>query len=288
MKTVRAAALLPLLLSAPVLAAEIALPQPSPAATVSLAVGTTDVRIDYHRPGVKGREIWGKLVPYGEIWRLGANDATKLTVTDPFTLAGKELSAGSYSLFAIPGEKSWKIVVNSEPEQWGAYFHKPELDVHAFEVAPQAAPFAEWMDFAITPKAPGTAEVAMSWEKLRVAFEVAVDVDGLVWKKIDAAVADPAAGGFDPWTTYYQAAKYSLATGARKDDAWKWLEKAKGSKSSFRNHELEADLLARDGRFAEAVPALEKAIEMSAAAGAPDAWRAGARAKAAEWTKAKR
>ena len=282
------AALFSVVLASPLAAAEIALPQPSPAATVSLAIGTTDVRIDYHRPGVKGREIWGKLVPYGEIWRLGANNATRLTVTDPFILAGKELPAGSYSLFAIPSEKSWKVVVNSQAEQWGAYFHKPELDVHAFEVTPQTAPFAEWMDFTITPAAAGRAEVAMSWEKLRVAFEIAVDVDALVWKKIDSAVADPAAGGYDPWTTYFQAAKYSLATGARKDDAWKWLEKAKGLKPSFRNHELEADLLARDGRFAEAIPALEKAIEMSAAAGAPDAWRAGARAKAAEWMKAKR
>lgn len=282
------AALLAAVVAPPLAAAELTLPQPSPAATVSLALGTTDVRIDYHRPGVKGREIWGKLVPFGEIWRLGANNATKLTVTDPFTIGGKELPAGSYSLFAIPGEKSWKIVVNSEAEQWGAYFHKPELDVHAFDVVPQAAPFAEWMDFALTPAAPGRAEATMRWEKLRVAFDITVDVDRLVWAKVDAAVADPAAGGFDPWTTYYQAAKYSLATGARKDDAWKWLEKAKGLKSSFRNHELEADLLARDGRYAEAVPALEKAIEMSAAAGAPDAWRAGARAKAAEWTKAKR
>jgi hypothetical protein len=272
----------------------IVLPQPSPRAVVALDLGTTEVRIDYHRPAVKGREIWGKLVPYGEVWRLGANDATKLTVGDPFTLGGREFPAGSYALFAIPGEKSWKVIVNSQAEQWGAYFRKPELDLHTFEVIPESAPFRESMSFTIEPTAPGKAEIAMTWEKLRLAFGIAVDVEGLTWKRIDAAIAEitagapagPAAGGYDPWQVWFQAAKYSLATGQRKAEALVWVEKAMAAKESFWNYELKGDLLVREGRYAEAIPLLDRSIELSKAAGAPEAWRDGARAKRALWVKA--
>ena len=267
-------------------ATQVELPQPSPRAVAVLDVGVTEVRIDYHRPAVKGREIWGKLVPYGEVWRLGANNATKLSVSDPFTIGGKELPAGSYALFAIPSAMSWKVIVNSDATQWGAYFHQPEKDLVTFEVVPQAAPFSEWMSFSLTPTSPGRAEVVMTWEKLRLPFEITVDVNRLVWSKLESALADPAAGGFDPWEVYYQAAKYSLATGERKADAFVWAERAMATKESFRNYEIKADLLARDGRHAEAIPLLDRAIELSKAAGAPEAWRDGARAKRASWVKA--
>lgn len=265
-------------------AARFELPQPSPQAVVALDIGTTEVRIDYHRPGVKGRKIWGELVPWGEIWRLGANNATRITVGDPFVIGGKELPAGSYALFAIPRESGpWRIVVNSNAQQWGAFFHKPDLDLHSFEVRPEPAELTEWMSFTLTPTAPGKAEIAMSWERLRLPFEISVDVNGLTWKRIDAAAADPAAGGFDPWEVYFQAAKYSFNTGERQDEAFAWVEKAMAAKESFWNYELKGDLLVRDGRYAEAVPLLSKAIELSTAAGAPEAWRVNARAKLAGW-----
>ncbi|MEO8277430.1 MAG: DUF2911 domain-containing protein [Thermoanaerobaculia bacterium] len=273
-------------LAASVSSAAPKLPQASPGASVSTEVGTTEVRIDYHRPGVKGRPIWGGLVPYGEVWRMGANEATRLTVSDPFSLAGHPLPAGSYSLFAIPGEKSWKILVNSQADQWGAYFRKPELDVLSFDVLPAAAPMTEWLTVNLTPAASGVLRVEMSWEKLAVGFDIAVDVLGNTWKAFDKALAEGDAGtlhGDDAFETYAGAARYSLLTGDRKADAFVWIEKAMKAKESFWNYELKGDLLARDGRYAEAIPLLDRAFELSKAGGAPDAYRDGLTKKKAEW-----
>ena len=115
------------------------LPRASPGAAVEQEVGVTKIRIDYNRPGVKGREIWGKLVPYGEVWRAGANHATNLSFSTPVKVQGIDVAAGKYALFAIPGPEQWKVILNSEADQWGAYFRKPEKDVVSFTVARAAS-----------------------------------------------------------------------------------------------------------------------------------------------------
>src|SRR5688572_30078188 len=97
--------------------ADIKLPEASPGASVKTAVGTTDVTIAYHRPGVKGRKVWGELVPYGKVWRLGANEATTITFADPIKVQGQDVPAGTYGLFAIPGPDKWTLILNKKPEQ---------------------------------------------------------------------------------------------------------------------------------------------------------------------------
>ena len=271
--------------SSAALAAVPELPRTSPGASVEQVVGVTTIRVDYSRPGVKGREIWGKLVPYGEVWRLGANHATNLSFSTPVKVMGLDVPAGKYALFAIPAADQWKVILNSEADQWGAYFRKPEKDVVSFTVAPKKVETPEWMEFRIEPASENLGRVAMRWAGLEVAFEVEVETRKLVWTQLDAALAAP---GDDAAVVYQQAARYSLETGDRKAEALAWVDKSLAAKEDFWAYELKADLLVREGRTAEAVPLLDKAIELSKAGGAPEEWREGALAKKASWLAAKK
>jgi hypothetical protein len=260
--------------------AAVELPRPSPAASVFEKIGTAKVTVSYSRPAVKGREIWGGLVPYGQVWRLGANDATTLEVTEAFRLAGHDLPAGAYALFAVPAKDKWTILVNSEAKQWGAYFRDPKKDVLSFDVAPSAGPHQEWLEFRMHPESARVVRVEMAWEKLRFSFPVEVDVNGIVWRNLDAARA---AAGPKDWVDFYQSSRFARETGERRAEAMGWLDEAMKRGQSFWMDELKGDLLADEGRYAEATPHLERAIEASKKAGAPEAWRDGARKKLAEW-----
>lgn len=261
-------------------AAPVELPRPSPAASVFEKIGTAKLTVTYSRPAVKGREVWGGLVPYGQVWRLGANDATTLEISEACKLAGHELPAGSYALFAIPAKDKWTIVVNSQAKQWGAYFRDPKKDVFSFDVTPSAGPHQEWLEYRIHPDSARVVRVEMAWEKLRISFAVEVDVNGIVWKNLDAAHA---AAGPKEHTDFYQSARFSRETGERKAEAMGWLDEGMKRGDSFWMDELKGDLLADEGKYAEAAPHLEKAIEGSKKAGAPEEWRDGARRKLAEW-----
>jgi len=278
----RLAAVLSLTLAAAPAAAELQLPQASPAAAVRQVVGVTEIEVTYHRPAVRGRTIWGGLVPYGELWRLGANEATTIRFGDPVKVAGRDVPAGTYALFAIPGKEKWTIVLNRKAEQWGTYAYKPEDDLFRFEVAPEKAPFSEWMAFAVDPVGAEGARVELRWEELKVGFDVAVDVKGAVWKRVDEAIAGAKA---EDQTTFVRAVQYSLRTGERRAEAWQWMEAVKKGKATARTVELEADLLRRDGRNEEAVVMLAKARELAAGAASPEALDALDK-KLAEWKKA--
>jgi tetratricopeptide (TPR) repeat protein len=280
MKVNRARGAAFLLFSSVSFAAPVELPRPSPAASVFEKIGTARVTVGYSRPAVKGREIWGGLVPYGQVWRLGANDATTLEVTEAFKLAGHDLPAGAYALFAIPAKDKWTIVVNSEAKQWGAYFRDPKKDVLAFEVTPSGGPHQEWLEVRMHPESARVIRVEMAWEKLRISFPVEVDVNDIVWKNLAAARA---AAGPKDYVDFYQSARFARETGERRAEAMGWLDEAMKRGQSFWLDELKGDLLADEGKYAEAAPHLERAIEASKKAGAPEEWRDGARKKLAEW-----
>ena len=279
------ALLFALALSAPALRAqEIRLPQPSPAAKVGLAIGVTDVEIVYHRPGVKGREIWGGLVPLGEVWRLGANDATTISFSTPVQVEGHDVPAGKYSLFAIPGKDKWTLVLNKKAEQWGAYYYKQEEDLLRFDVKPQTGPpteKTEWMSFTITPASETSATVEMSWETLRVPFTVSADVDRMVWSGLDTALA-----GKPNAEAYLTAVQYALNKNARLDDAMAWTDKALALEgTNFWAHEFKAKLLQKRGKVEEAVQHLDKAMEL-AKGKAPQGYIDGLAQLKKDWTKA--
>src|SRR5438093_9057197 len=136
-------------------------PRASQKQVVTQTVGFTDVTITYSRPGVKGRPIWGALVPYDKVWRTGANEATTISFSDDVTINGQALPKGTYSLHTIPGKDEWTVVFNNTANQWGSFNYDPTKDALRVKAKPQAAPFAEWMTFEIPSVSPDQATVAI-------------------------------------------------------------------------------------------------------------------------------
>ena len=151
----------------------------SPKAKVEQVVGFTTVTVDYSRPGVKGREIWGGLVPYNVVWRAGANEATKITFSDNVSINGKSLNAGSYSFFTIPTKDKWTIIFNRVADQWGAFKYNEEEDVLRLQVKPETNSdcWQEWLAYTITKTSDKSAIVRLEWEKLKIPFTVEVNIN---------------------------------------------------------------------------------------------------------------
>lgn len=147
-------------------------PRVSPNATVSQTIGTTDITISYGRPAVNNREIFGELVPYGEVWRTGANEATALVVSKDVTIEGHELKAGTYSLYTIPGKDEWTFIINSKMS-WGTEYDKSK-DVFRFEAEPQEADYIERLIFYFTDVTQESATVVLHWDDVEVPFTINV------------------------------------------------------------------------------------------------------------------
>jgi len=149
----------------------------SPKATVKQTVGFTDVEIEYSRPGVKGRTIWGGLVPFNAVWRAGANEATRITFSTDVKIDGNKLKAGSYGFFAIPGQKTWTLIFNKVANQWGAFEYNDVEDALRIEVTPmQNNCWQEWLAYTINKSSDNKAVVILEWEKLKVPFNVEVEI----------------------------------------------------------------------------------------------------------------
>ena len=233
----------------------------SPAATVTQAIGISTVKIEYCRPGVKGRKIWGELVPTTEPWRVGANEATVITLSDPATIAGKPVPAGSYAIFIIPGQDKWTWILNKVSKQWGTYAYKADQDLMRFEAPVRPMPHVqEWMTFDIDLAKPDTARVELRWEKLSSSFEVAFDAKGIYWNHIEETLkkAKPEEGA-----VWLQAANYCIQNNVKLDKAAEWLEVSIKAGATFRNLNAKASLLKLQGKVPEAMVELDKAIALA-------------------------
>jgi len=237
--------------------AQLELPRPSPKASVMQQAGITEMTITYSRPGVKGRAIWGELVPWGEVWRTGANEATTITFSTPVTIAGTAVPAGTYGLFTIPGEKEWTVILNKAAKQWGAYEYKPEEDLLRFPVTPTAAPFTERLTFTFPNTTPDGTDVTLTWKELAVSFHVAVDVHSQV---LDGARKAIAAAKEDDWRTPLRAATYCLDNGVGLDEARGWVERSLAVQASMGGLLAQARFAALDGDKAAAVKLARRAI----------------------------
>jgi len=235
----------------------------SPAASVALDVGVTHLRVDYHRPGKKGRELWGKLVPYGKVWRAGANEATTVTFSDPVKVDGHDVPAGTYGLFLLPAEGKWTFILSKQAKIWGAFEYSDKEDVARVAVTPTSGPPVEWMHFDLTPTSDHGAVVELAWDTVRVAMPVEVDVPG-IYKKVllDAiAKADPK----DPASTrtYLTAASYYTKENLDPAQALKWADTALSLKEGLWTLEAKGDALSKLGRGKEARPLYEKALKLA-------------------------
>lgn len=174
-------------------APKLAFPDASPAATVKQRVGLTDIEVNYNRPGVKGRKIFGGLVPYGEVWRTGANTATKITFSTNVKLNGTAIPAGTYELFTIPGQTEWTVIVHKNMSQWGAYAYDAKNDVARITAKPAASMMNAVESFSIgfSDLHNDSATLNLTWEKTRVPLKLEVDVVGQLVPQIEAAMANP-------------------------------------------------------------------------------------------------
>jgi hypothetical protein len=245
------------------LSQQLDLPRPSPKASVSQTIGLTDVTVAYCRPGVKGRVIWGGLVPYDQNWRTGANEATTITLSGDVIIGGAKVLAGTYSLFTIPGKDEWTVIVNKNPKQWGNMDYKAEEDVIRLKVKPQVAEHEEWMRFSFENLAVESADLVLVWEKLRVAIPIKVDTVNNVLVNARKAVAEAKA---DDWRTAYRAAAFCLDNNVNLGEAKDWLAKSVSVKPTLYNLTGQARLLFAEGKKAEAIAAATKAIETAKAA----------------------
>jgi hypothetical protein len=144
----------------------------SPNASVSQTIGTTEVTITYGRPKVKGRTIFGDLVPYDTVWRTGANEATTISFSDDVMIDGEPVEAGTYSLFTVPGEDEWTVILNSVAQQWGAYDYDESEDVLRLSTTPGSAPMQEMLTFRFEDVNDGTGTCVMHWAETRVDFTI--------------------------------------------------------------------------------------------------------------------
>lgn len=202
--------------------AQIDMPAPSPVATLSQKVGLTDVTIAYSRPSAKGRKVFGDLVAFGEMWRTGANAATKLTFADAVTINGQKVPAGSYSLYTIPTATDWTIVINKNTENWGTDGYKQEEDLLRFTVKSEKNTNAvETFTMGIANNTMNTSDIELSWENVIVRFKVTAEVDSRVMEQIKTKTSPKKDAG-----VYFQAARYYYETDRDLKQALEWVSKS--------------------------------------------------------------
>lgn len=268
--------------------AQVVVPRPSQKASVTQTIGVTDVKITYSRPGVKGRKIWGDplpeqastkgeatldnqnvrpkeavIVPYGHVWRTGANEATMFEITDDVLINGQKLAAGSYSLHTIPTKTEWTIVFNGTANQWGSFNYDPAKDTLRVKAKPEwKTDNQEWLEYSFDPVTDNSAQVNIRWEKINVPFTVSIaDVNATTLVKLRAAVG---AAKPDDWRTPMQAGNWVVnQNNITTDDAegMAWLDQSIKIKETFQNLSVKANALYKTGKKDEAFVVADQAIQ---------------------------
>lgn len=240
------------------------LPRPSPKATVTQQVGLSEVTITYSRPSVRGRTIWGGLVPYDRVWRTGANEQTIIRFSDDATINGEKIAAGTYSLHSIPAASEWTLIFNRAANPAGNYSYDAASDALRIRVQPRASEHVEMMTFAFPVVNRDDATIVLQWEKVEVPFTVRFDTIGKTLASIDRALAELKA---DDWRTPYRAADFAFQNSV--GDALTWVNRSVAAQPTVANLTLQARVLAKTGRKKEAIAAAERAIALGRAANPP-------------------
>ncbi len=248
--------------------AQLGLPEPSPPATIKQKIGFTNLTNDYARPAVKGRVVFGGVVPFGKIWRTGASDATILTVTDPVIVADKLLPAGSYSLFSIPDRGQWTIIFNKNVGGHGLDGYDEKNDALRFIVTPDSsARFYESFTIEVQDVVRNGANLYLNWAHTSVHFPLVSNADERVTTEIMDRINVKKE---DKPGLYYQAALYYFEQEKDTPQALAWATKAVFQKPAFNYLHLQAKLLARAGDYKAAIAAARKSAEAAQQEKFPD------------------
>ncbi|HBE81717.1 MAG TPA: hypothetical protein DDW24_02925 [Blastocatellia bacterium] len=240
-------------------AAQVVIPRESNRQDVMQMVGDTKISVSYHRPNVKGRKIWGELVPYGEVWRTGANNATIIEFSNDVTVNGQPLKKGKYSLHTLPTAANWTIIFNKVADQWGSFTYDAKEDVLRVEATPVSLPFKETMTIEFAKVIGNTAEIHIRWGDLAV--PITVDVGDF-----NARFVTENRRRLN--NERLTLAGYILSqkmTGSYAD-ALLWTDEALKGSETFSVLSLKARILGEMGRKAEAIATAERAIVVGKAA----------------------
>lgn len=238
---------------------QVVIPRESNYQSISQMIGDTKVAITYHRPNTKGRDIWGKLVPYGEVWRTGANNATTFEITNDVTINGQKLVKGKYSLHSLPTAGEWEIIFNKTADQWGSFTYDAKDDILRVKATPAKDSFRESMSISFENVVGSKADVIIRWGELSVPFTIDVgDFNGRFFDDNKRRTM----------SERMTVASYILSVKATSayPEALGWIEDAERTNATFNVLSLKARLLAEMGRKADAIAAGEKAVQVGKAA----------------------
>ena len=237
----------------------VTLPEASQRATVGQRIGLTDITVVYHRPLVAGRKIWGGLVPYGQVWRAGANENTTIEFSTPVTVEGKPLPKGIYGLHMMPGTDSWTVIFSKNATSWGSFSYKESEDALRVTVKPQPAEMHEAVTYDFDDVKPASAVVKLQWDKLAVPFQVAADEKEVTL----ASLRDELRGGKQyAWEGFAEAANYCLTNKVALDQGVEWANRSILVEERFDNLMIKAGLLMELQKKPEAAAARDKAMSL--------------------------
>jgi hypothetical protein len=238
------------------------LPRASQHALVSQRIGITDITIIYHRPLANGRQIWGKVVPYGQVWRAGANENTTITFTDPVTIEGQALDKGTYGLHMIPGENQWTVIFSKNSSAWGSFTYKQDEDALRVNVKPQTADAHDALAYDFNDVKADSTVVTMSWDKVAVPFKVQVNVNDIVTASIRQQIR-----GMNQyyWEGWDDAAGYFLANKINLEEALKDEDLSIQAEERYDNLLNKSKILEAMGRKQDAEMFRNKALGKASA-----------------------
>jgi len=238
------------------------LPRASQHALVSQRIGITDITINYHRPMANGRQIWGKVVPYGQVWRAGANENTTITFTDPVTIEGQALDKGTYGIHMIPGESQWTVIFSKNSSSWGSFTYKQDEDALRVTVKPQPTDAHDALAYDFNDVKPDSTVVTMSWDKVAVPFKVQVNVNDIVTASIRQQIH-----GLNQyyWEGWDDAAQYFLANKINLDEALKDEDLSIQAEERYDNLMNKSKILSALGRNQDAEVFKAKALDRASA-----------------------
>ena len=236
------------------------LPLPSQRAEVSQRIGITDIAISYHRPEVNDRKIWDGLVPYGKVWRAGANENTTITFSDPVMIEGKPLDKGTYGLHMIPNADEWTVIFSKNSTSWGSFTYDQAEDALRVNVKPMVADMHNALTYDFDQLKPDSAVVELEWEKLAVPFKVSVNVHDVVQASLKKQLRNLSQY---TWMSWDDAADYLLAEKVAFDDALVYANKSIENEDRYENEMSKSKILAALNRKDEAATAEKKALELA-------------------------
>ena len=236
------------------------LPLQSQRAMVSQRIGITDITISYHRPLVNDRKVWDDLVPYGKVWRAGANINTTITFSDPVQIEGKPLDKGTYGLHMIPNADEWTIIFSKNATSWGAFTYDQAEDALRVTVKPKAADMHNALTYDISDLQKDSAVVELEWEKIAVPFKVSVDVHNVVQASFKKQLRNLSQY---TWMSWDDAATYLVTEKTGLDDALTYANKSIENEDRYDNELTKSKVLTALNRKDEAAIAQKKALDLA-------------------------